>query len=240
MSSFSDYTKIVFDAFDANTRANDVIQKKQEILTKISEYHNVDPKTFLFVGFNPIIFTLHNKDITVIETDKTVIDKLTKRNIKISNLDKIGNTKFDCVIAMDEYLTFVNNEDDVKNKITFLCSLTKDVLITSIKDYKNQDFKDKEYSIPALIKTDKGTTAYTEIHNWSMTDKSQFNTHLYELSDSDAKFCGKFERRPIYFKQLARFCSDAGSTEFLVHRNLMYKSVIKKNYEHVISVRFDN
>jgi hypothetical protein len=44
----------------------------------------------------------------------------------------------------------------------------------------------------------------------------------------------------MYFKQLAKFSMDAGASDFIVHKNLMYKSVIRKNYEHVISIRFED
>jgi hypothetical protein len=51
---------------------------------------------------------------------------------------------------------------------------------------------------------------------------------------------GPFARRAMFFKQLAKFSHDAGAVGYNVHKNLMYKSLIKKNYEHVISIRFDN
>jgi len=43
----------------------------------------------------------------------------------------------------------------------------------------------------------------------------------------------------MFFKQLAKFSIDAGAVNFLVHKNLMYKSLIKKNYEHVVSIQFE-
>ena len=50
---------------------------------------------------------------------------------------------------------------------------------------------------------------------------------------------GEFARRTMYFKQLANFSLAAGSTDFIVHKNLMYKGLIKKNYEHVITITFN-
>jgi hypothetical protein len=63
---------------------------------------------------------------------------------------------------------------------------------------------------------------------------------VYQLQNESAVCRGLYSRRTLYFKQLAKFCKDYGAADFLVHKNLMYKSLIKKNYEHVISVRFDN
>ena len=37
---------------------------------------------------------------------------------------------------------------------------------------------------------------------------------------------------------MAKFSIDAGANNFYVHKNLMYKSLIKKNYEHVITISF--
>ena len=53
------------------------------------------------------------------------------------------------------------------------------------------------------------------------------------------KSYGVFERRTMFFKQLAKFSMDAGAMNFLVHKNIMYKSALKKNYEHVVSIQFD-
>jgi hypothetical protein len=118
--------------------------------------------------------------------------------------------------------------------------LTNDILITTVKDYKNQDFKEREYSHPVMIKHYNDLTSFIEIHNWDSEDRNFWNTLVYQLNNTSASFKGTFKRRSLYFKQLAKFCKDYGSNDFLVHKNLMYKSIIKKNYEHVISVRFDN
>ena len=61
---------------------------------------------------------------------------------------------------------------------------------------------------------------------------------VYELLGNDANTAGPYNRRSMFFKQMAKFSIDAGAKEFYVHKNLMYKSLIKKNYEHVISISF--
>ncbi|NBW58034.1 hypothetical protein EBR43_09720, partial [bacterium] len=59
----------------------------------------------------------------------------------------------------------------------------------------------------------------------------------YAISDHLETY-GPFARRNMYFKQLAKFSMDAGAENFYVHKNLMYKSLIKKNYEHIITIKF--
>ena len=43
----------------------------------------------------------------------------------------------------------------------------------------------------------------------------------------------------MYFKQLANFSASSGAISFSVHKDLMYKGLTKRNYEHVITVKFD-
>ena len=61
---------------------------------------------------------------------------------------------------------------------------------------------------------------------------------VYELYGNKSVVSGPFDRRSMFFKQMAKFSIDAGAKEFYVHKNLMYKSLIRKNYEHVISISF--
>lgn len=237
MNSYADYNNSIFNAFLSNSKQTDIINKKTEIFNKVFEYHNHVPDNYLFVGFNPFLLTLKGKNITLTETNETIFSWISNQNITVNKLGKNEN-KFDCIIAMDEYLTFCENDDQFREKINVIGNLCSNLFVTSVKDYKNQDFREREYSIPAVIKTAKSTKAYIEIHDWSINDRSSFKTYLYELSDNSSRFNGQYIRKPIYFKQMARFCLDLGVTDFLVHKNIMYKSLIKKNYEHVISVNF--
>ena len=238
MNKFANYSDIIWDAFDLHHKKTETIERKKEILDKVFEYYNLNPKTFLFVGFNPLIFAVpKNSQIYLTEVSSPLFEKLSKQ-ISVKNFEYSEKT-FDCVIAVDEFLTFAENEAEQLAKISKLCSYTKDLLLTTVKDYKNQDFKEREYSHPAIIKTGTDLTAFFETHNWDLQEKNSWDTAVYQTNNSNATCRGLYRRRCLYFKQLAKFCHDAGSTDFLVHKNLMYKSLIKKNYEHVISVKFD-
>jgi hypothetical protein len=113
-------------------------------------------------------------------------------------------------------------------------------VITTCKDYKNQEFKDREFSIPALIRNSQRTDIFLEFHDHDINDRNSWKTLVYQISNQTLTASDPFARRAMFFKQLAKFSHDAGATGFNVHKNLMYKSLIKKNYEHVISIRFDN
>ena len=82
---------------------------------------------------------------------------------------------------------------------------------------------------------------YLESHDWDIKDRSIWKTTVYEIDQTSNELTayGAFDRRTMYFKQLAKFSLDSGANNFMVHKNLMYKSLVKKNYEHVISMTFD-
>jgi len=239
MQSFIDYSDIIFDAFCLHSKTKDIVDRKQEILTKIQEHYNQGATTILFVGFNPAILACPVDNIYVAEVSDRVLVWLQENNKRVT-LFKNEPMKFDIVVAFDEYLTFADTEDQQKYLVDNLCNLSTGLVITTVKDYKNQEFKDREYSQPAIIKANNRMTAFTEIHDWDQTDKNSWSTMVYELQGTDTKCHGVYRRRALYFKQLAKFTLDKGAAGFLVHKNLMYKSLIKKNYEHVISIHFEN
>lgn len=238
MVNYKNYSDVIFDAFLLHTKRKEIIDRKQDILTKVSEHYNLGTGSVLFVGFNPAILNSDGSEIFVTEVSDRVYAWLKEQNASIQYYENDDRT-FDTIVACDEYLTFAETEDQQKQMIVGLCRLTKGLLITTVKDYKNQEFKDKEYSQPAIIKSNKQVTAFTEIHDWDYADKNAWTTSVYELAGANTKFHGAYNRRALYFKQLAKFSLDTGADTFLVHKNLMYKSLIKKNYEHVISVYFE-
>lgn len=236
MSQFKHYNDSIFCAFQLHTKSKEIADKKEEIISKVSEHFQHQPSSILFVGFNPAILKVQCKEIYVTEVSDSVLYWLQNQRADIKLFER--PRKFDYVVAFDEYLTFAENETEQLNNINNLCKLASKMILTTVKDYKNQDFKDREYSQPAIIKSTKNNTAYIEIHNWSQTEKNSWTTNLYSLADSTANYLGSYNRKALFFKQLAKFSIDSGAKNFLVHKNLMYKSIIKKNYEHVISIIF--
>lgn len=240
MTEFCKYSDVIFDAFCLHSKRREIIDRKHEIIDKIIEFYNSGVDSVLFVGFNPAILSFKAKEIYVTEISDTVFNWILAQNVDVKRLDVTAPKKFDLVVAFDEYLTFAKSESEQKLQIDTLCKFSSGMIITTIKDYKNQDFKDREYSQPAMIKSNGKLTAFTEIHEWDQQDKNIWQTALYQLSGMTSACRGIYNRRTLFFKQLAKFTMDAGASNFLVHKNLMYKSLIKKNYEHVISIHFEN
>jgi hypothetical protein len=245
MTQFDRYTDSVFSAFNANAHTNDIIKKKNEIVAGVYEFYNSAPESVLFVGFNPAILASTVKDIYVTEISDAAVAYLQSANLKFTVIkynDLINYRKsFDAVIALDEYFTFAESDPEQQNQIGLFCSLAKNFVISTLKDYKNQDYKDREYSQPVLIRNGADKKTFLESHDWDLKDRASWKTVVYGIDQTTNQLetFGTFNRRTMYFKQLAKFSLDAGANNFLVHKNLMYKGLTKRNYEHVISITFD-
>jgi hypothetical protein len=245
MTKFDSYTDSILSAFRFNAHTQDIINKKYGIISSIYEFYNLAPDLVLFVGFNPAILGATSENITVTEISQSARDFLNSAGVKFKYIDyaELKNYKnsFDVVVALDEYFTFAKDDQQQQDQIGLFCSLARDFVISTLKDYKNQDYKDREYSQPTLVRNGSNKKTYLESHDWDLKDRSIWKTSVYEIDQTTNSLdtYGPFDRRTMYFKQLAKFSLDAGANNFLVHKNLMYKSLVKKNYEHVISITFD-
>ena len=244
--TFCNYTDAILSALLSNPKSLDVIARKQEILNCVYRTENLEPTSILFVGFNPAILSCTSQTLAVTEISDTARNYLKQQGIKYTYIDsadlKNYTKKFQCVVAMDEYFTFADSDQAQQDAIAKICNLATAFVISTIRDYKNQDFKDREFSTPVMVRNGANHKLFVESHDWDLKDRTRWNTMVYEIDQpSDAfKSYGIFERRTMFFKQLAKFSMDAGAVNFLVHKNLMYKSLIKKNYEHVVSIQFEN
>lgn len=238
MTAFANYNNTVISAFTNHPKPTDIVNRKVEIMDRLSEYYNRSFDSILFVGFNPAITNLRQPNIYCTEVTVKTKNKIKEINPSVSFLDSVDR-KFDLVITGDEFFTFADSEDQQRTAIQKYCAITSGVLITTLRDYKNLDFRSREFSEPAIIKNNDLIDVYNEIHSWDAMDRYSFQTYLYHMNNVDASFLGMYKRRTLFFKQLAKISSDAGAVNFVVHKNLMYKSLLKKNYEHVITIEFE-
>ena len=239
---YGTYTEISAHALSFNPRSQEVIAKKQEIVTAIAQHHGKTPASVLFYGFSPLMLGSNCKSIFVTgisDEIKKFIDTTAIKYTYISEDDLHHHVKkFDWVVATDEYFTFAATEEQQRASIEFISSLAKDVIVTTLRDYKNQDFREREFSQPLAVRNGRNSKLFLEYHDYDYSDKNSWNTSVYEMTGADVQQFGPFARRSMFFKQMAKFSIDAGAKEFYIHKNLMYKSLIKKNYEHVISITF--
>ena len=242
MTDFSKYTCAVFQAFKSCTAPDDVIAKKVSIIDQVCKEQMLAPKTILFVGFNPAIYDMANMAVFVTDINDEVHTDLDANSVAYQYISRHAWAKhakqFDCVVAAEEYLTFANSDQSQHDLVQELAALTKHCLITTVRDYKNLEYKEREFSLPAVIKAADQHILFFEYHNHDLQNRGVWKSTVHKICGQQLTCFGPFDRRTMYFKQLAKFSADAGSQSFTVHKNLMYKSLIKKNYEHVISIKF--
>lgn len=240
--SYAQYTEILINALKFNPKSQDLIEKKQEIVKSIAGHYASNVSSMLFIGFSPLILCAGNKQVFVSHITDEIKNYLDSAGIKYTHVedDLLPNYKkqFSWVVAGEEYFTFAESEDHQRDAVELLTSLAKDLVVTTLRDYKNQEFKDREFSQPLAVHNHGKNKLYVEYHDYDYSDKNSWKTMVYELEGTQANIYGPFARRSMFFKQLAKFSIDAGAKNFYVHKNLMYKSLIKKNYEHVISISF--
>ena len=242
---FNEYSNIGFNAFCFSSKQDEIVKRKKEIIDAVFAYHRAQPRSFLFVGFNPALVDMpSNVDITVTQISQQAVDFLQKSNSQIKYLEwdhmSSEHDCFDAVIAMDEFLTFAETDLIQLNNLNKLCSLASNIVITTLRDYKNQSFKDREFSVPSVVKGTQSDSLYLEYHDYDIQDRNAWIRNIYQIQGNQMQSYTGFQCRQMFFKQCAKFSLDAGASDFLIHKNIMYKSLIKKNYEHVISMRFPN
>ena len=239
---FASYTELSVNALKFNPKSQEVVDRKQEILRSIAQHHNISPTSVLFYGFSPMMLGAGYKQLAVTQITEQTKKFLDARGVKYTYVaeEDLGNHKksFDWVVATDEYFTFAQTEQEQQLKIQLATNLAKSVVITTLRDYKNQDFRDREFSQPLAVHDHNDTKLFLEYHHYDYSDKNSWTTTVYEMHGTNAITYGPYARRSMFFKQMANFSITAGARQFYVHKNLMYKSLIKKNYEHVISISF--
>lgn len=235
--AFEKYSDIIYSAFLFINKQAEVATKKKEILDEVLDHCNISPSSILFVGFSPSIILYKDINLYVTNISLEVQDYLKQFNCKYLSEDDLINRKFDVVVAFDEYLTFSQSDDDQRNMISNLSNMTTKCFITTLRDYKNQDFKNREFSSPIVIKGGN-KKIFLEHYDYSMIDRNSYQTTCYIIDDNSVDIIGPLTRRNLFFKQLAKFSLDSGAISFLVHKNTMHKSIIKKNYEHIITIKF--
>lgn len=232
-------------ALKNNSRIQDVVGKKQDILNDLAQFYNLSPTKILFVGFSSFVLAKFSQEIYITAISDKVQKYLTEQGVKyryISEVDLLNYHKqFEVVVVVDEFFTYAANDTTQKDLVAQICNLATDYVITTLRDYKNQDYKEREFSQPTIVKNGEDSLVFLENHTWSQKDRADWSSVIYAIDQQDRSLqtFGSFTRRTMYFKQLANFSAATGAQDFVVHKNLMYKGLIRKNYEHVITITFN-
>lgn len=233
------YWKLIKEVGSFNDKWNESVATKANIFHELIKNIDGNAKTLLFATFNPIaIYLAKFYAVSIICSENlTEVFDLTTVSI-INDVTKIDK-KFDVVLALDEYLTFSPDELDQRDQLEKLAKVTGRWLITTLQDYKN---------FAPHKKNQIDTIGINSEHNYIMLenssadnlDKQAWDHYFYCIKDHlDLLTIGPMKRRTMYFKQLAKYSSDAGSKQYVIQKNLLYKGFFSKNFEHIITVNFE-
>ena len=160
-----------------------------------------------------------------------------------SYIPEWDGTQVDTLFAIDEFLTYTDSENHQIDLIKRLCIAAKKRLIVTIRDYKNDVYRgdfDKPYY---QIDTEAKELIVNEKTEWNKADKQAWGHTTYvthcAFDESEVVKTSTTNRRALYFKQLAKFCYDAGCRDFQVVKGDSYKPLFKKHLESVVIVDFN-
>jgi len=236
---FTGVSSAILAAFIAYQRQDDLVERKYQLLQSVLNANSNDGGSILFLGFDPwVMADWSPRNIFVGMITDEVAKFLDDSNVLYTRLydDEIHNTiPFDVVVAADEILTYADNNQ--RELVDLMSELASELFITTLRDYKNQAPSARDFSTPTVIKNDDNFSVFMEYHHYEYKVKNKWISYIYE-NGAQINTYGGFKRQPMFFKQLAKFAYDAGAVNFTIHRDLMFKSLLKKNFEHLISVSF--
>lgn len=225
-----EFWKLIEKVYDTEY-LNNATKTKTSVLEKVFDSVGFLPKSIYFARYNPIADMLADRfDVYLTEGEYSL-----GTNPKLKK-DRDGN-QYDCVIALDDHLTYFADETAQRNEIAALAKKCCGWLITTLVDYKNlAPYKKNQVEVIHDYKSD---AIFLEQNSPINTDKQAWNSYFYAITDhKDLEVSGPVTRRTMYFKQLAKYASDAGSTSYIIQKNMLYKGFGRKHWEHIITIRF--
>ena len=148
--------------------------------------------------------------------------------------------RHDTVLATDEFFTYAT-EDQQQQLIESVAATVSQRLIITVRDFKNS-YRTDVNSVFG-INLDQHTLVLAENVRNHQLDRQAWHHTSYVIDhpvDQPAQVVtvGPVMRRAVYFKQLAKFCFDAGCKNYQVLPNVMFRPLFKKHLEHIIVVDF--
>lgn len=227
-----DYWKLVSANYNSDYLENSA-KNKTQILEKVFDNLEHQPSKIAFLRYNPIAdYLAEFYDVYVINGYHNLI-----RNSRIKIFSYTDNQKFDTVLGLDEHLTHYASENEQQYELEKIANLTNGWFITTLSDFKNAA-PYKKYTSEVLQEF-RNNSLLIEHNIPSSLDKQAWATCFYLIKNQTEMITiGPYQRRTMYFKQLAKYSSDLGCLEYVIQKQALYKGFARKNWEHIITVRF--
>lgn len=245
LTEFAEYYGFIGQYVGDTQKLYDLSKIKTQAIVDTLDNQNIVSKNVLTVGFGviPIGMSQRGYNVTICNCTNACMDFIDSNNLNIEYLD-IGpsdlynsSKKYDIVIAPDEYLTYAGNENQQRNMTNELLSIAKQSVITTVRDFKNMPKHLRNFDEPiAFIYNNDKDVVFFNRRKWHKDDKQLWDNFLYSIDDEGLQILGPITRRTLFFKQLAKYCHDYGVKDYRVQKNLFYKGLFSKTFEHIVSI----
>jgi hypothetical protein len=225
-----DFWHLINKVYDPEYLAS-ATRTKVSVLVKVFDTIGIAPQTLLFASYTPLADAMADDFEVYLTPDQHA--SATNAKVKIAH----ANQKFDCVLAIDEHLTYFPNEQAQRDRLAELSKACDGWFITTLVDYKNlAPYKKNQVEVLHDYKSD---AIFLEQNSPNNSDKQAWDSYFYAITDHKTlESIGPIPRRTMYFKQLAKYASDLGSKDYVVQKNTLYRGFGRKHWEHIITIRF--
>ena len=200
---------------------NFAVNKAQRQLSQIFLELNHTPKHVINLGYkNAASISLEQNGISV---------------------DNEPTKKYDTVLALDETFTYADSEESQKAIIADAARLLAPggILLASIRDYRNNPVHKRNLGDSSYININNTHHVVVEINRPHAGNNQSWTQTNFVIENDDAATAYELgDRRTLYFKQLAKYCNDAGCKQFGVLKEHFWKSPWKRSMEHIAWSRF--
>lgn len=198
-------------------------KKSQKQISQIFLELNHQPKDVLVLGFdNSAQFALESMGITVAT-------------------EAVPGQVYDTLLVLDEFFTYVTTEADQRQLIEDSVKLLSPggVMLTSIQDYRNNPVHKRNLGDSSYINIDSDDYVIVEVNTPDNVDRQSWVQTNFVIENNDEATPYRLgKRRTLYFKQLAKYCNDAGCKQFGVLKEHFWKSPWRRSMEHIAWSRF--
>lgn len=246
LSDYATYYTFIGEYASKNSKIDELAEMKAETIIQSFENENVKPQTVLTLGFGLIPVGLINKgyDVTIGycgDSCRAFGEELGIVHRMVGKLlpDFVDEgAKFDAVVAGDDFFTYLETEEDQILACEQLTEIANSIIVVTARDYKNLPQHHRQFDEPLAFEYDEGKDVVMfQRRKWSRTDRQTWQNYMYAVSDDGTHILGPMNRRTIYFKQLAKYMHDCGVSDYKIQKNLLYKPLFAKHYEHIITIK---
>lgn len=215
------FDNFISDVWSDQSIVNFAIKRAQKQLSQIFLELNHTPKNVISLGYS-------NAASLSLEAGGLAVDYEPVK-------------KYDTVLAFDEYFTYADSEQDQKKLIDDAARLLSPggILLASVRDYRNNPTHKRNLGDSSYININNVHYVVVEINRPDPTNNQSWTQTNFVIENDDAATAYELgNRRTLYFKQLAKYCNDAGCKQFGVLKEHFWKSPWRRSMEHIAWSRF--